>query len=169
MQGKYHFVCAAGAGVATVAIFHNEFSSLYLGSALVLVGSIVGGLIPDIDSPTSAFGKPLKPVSKLINKAFGHRTITHSGLWIVPLLLLYLYTKNEFVLGYLIGFVSHLFSDTLTSGGIPWLYPLEKKRLRLTRIKSGDGDMLLTILSIAIFVLGNFAVRYFMDNPVISK
>lgn len=67
MQGKYHFVCTAGAGVATVAIFHNEFSLLYLGSALVLVGSIVGGLIPDIDSPTSAFGKPLKPVSKLVN------------------------------------------------------------------------------------------------------
>lgn len=169
MQGKYHFVCALGAGATTVAVFHDDFSSLFLGSALVLVGSIVGGLIPDIDTPTSAFGKPLKPVSKLINKGFGHRTITHSGLWLIPLIILYVYTKNEFVLGYIIGFLSHLFSDTLTSGGIPWLYPLERKRIRLTRIKSGDGDLLLTILSVIVFVFGNFAVRYLMDNPVISK
>lgn len=162
MQGKYHFVCACAAGTATAIAFYDSFEKPVLSISLLIIGSCVGGLIPDIDSPTSTIGKPLKFVSKLINKVFGHRTITHSGLWLIPLLILCFKWKDPLSIGYTLGFVSHLISDTMTSGGVAWLYPLEKKRLRLTRIRSGDGDMILTILCTALFALGNFAVKYYI-------
>ena len=166
MQGKYHFACGIAASAATLLVFHDKICGSVLEPALFCIGSCIGSLIPDIDSPTSAIGKPLKPISKLINKGFGHRTITHSGLWLIPLLIGYFSLKSLFLLGYIIGFLSHLFSDSLTSGGIAWLYPLERKRIRLTRIKSGDGDLLLTMVSVAVFTLANFTIRYLQDNPI---
>lgn len=162
MQGKYHFLCACAAGTTTAVVFYDKFERPILDISLLIIGSCIGGLIPDIDSPTSTIGKPLKPLSKLINKVFGHRTITHSGLWLIPLLVFCFRLRNSLLIGYTLGFVSHLISDTLTSGGVAWLYPLERKRLRLTRIRSGDGDMILTIFCAALFTLGNFAVKYYI-------
>lgn len=166
MEGKYHFICGVAVGAVTLFMFHDKMDDSILEPILFGVGSVIGSLAPDIDMPTSAIGKPLKPISKLINRTFGHRTITHSGFWLILLWLLWLITKNSFILGYLLGNASHLFSDSLTSGGVAWLYPIDRKRIRLTRIKSGEGDMILTVISVLVFGLGNMAVRYLIDNPI---
>lgn len=164
MRGKSHFVCGIAGGAILAATFYRYFESPVLTSATVVVGSCLGSLIPDIDSPTSAIGTVVKPISKLVNKAFGHRTITHSGLWFVPLILLLFKIQNGLLFGYIGGYFSHLLSDTLTKGGVPWLYPLKRKRYKLSRIRSGDGDGVLTVLSLVIMLSLNIAVRYFVDN-----
>lgn len=166
MQGKYHFACGIAGGAILAATFYQYFESPILDSATVVIGSCLGSLIPDIDSPTSAIGTIVKPISKLINKAFGHRTITHSGLWLIPLILMLSKMPSGLLFGYIGGYFGHLLSDTLTKGGVPWFYPLKSKRYKLSRIRSGDGDGVLTVLSLVIMLSLNIAVRYLIDNQI---
>lgn len=164
MRGKFHFVCGIAGGAILAATFYQYFESPILDSATVVMGSCLGNLIPDIDTPTSAIGTVVKPLSKLINKAFGHRTITHSGLWFIPLILMLSKIPSGLLFGYIGGYFGHLLSDTLTKGGVPWLYPIKKKRYRLSCIRSGDGDGILAVFSLAMILSLNFVVRYFIDN-----
>jgi membrane-bound metal-dependent hydrolase YbcI (DUF457 family) len=46
----------------------------------VVAGLSIGALLPDVDTTASGLGKFVKPVSSLIERKFGHRTITHSLL-----------------------------------------------------------------------------------------
>ena len=47
----------------------------------VLLGvTFLGSLMPDIDHPRSLLGRSFFPISKVINRRFGHRTITHLSL-----------------------------------------------------------------------------------------
>ena len=59
----------------------------------------LGSLLPDIDLPTSAVGRPLFPLSRALNEQLGHRTLTHS---IVGILLLVLILLPFFLLAPLI-------------------------------------------------------------------
>ena len=58
-----------------------------------------GSLLPDIDLPTSAVGRPLFPIARVINEQLGHRTLTHS---IVGILLLVIILLPLFLLAPLI-------------------------------------------------------------------
>jgi len=44
----------------------------------IILVSIIGSIIPDIDHPRSIIGKLFYPVSSFLEDKFGHRTITHS-------------------------------------------------------------------------------------------
>jgi len=55
-------------------------------SAAAVVTAALGSLLPDIDLPTSAVGRPFFPVSKAINEQIGHRTLTHSVIGVILLL-----------------------------------------------------------------------------------
>lgn len=45
-------------------------------------------LMPDIDLPTSKVGRPLFWISSYLERHFGHRTITHSGVGMIILAIL---------------------------------------------------------------------------------
>jgi inner membrane protein len=86
----------------------------------------VGALLPDIDTTTSSLGKFVKPVSSLIERKVGHRTITHSflglgllGLVSSPLLLLYPPAWTWL----LIGAATHIVLDTANINGVPLFWP----------------------------------------------
>lgn len=150
MEGKNHIICAAASGVIYSAVYFENFPMV-----LCAIGaSVLGGLIPDIDLPSSTMGKKVKIIAKTINKAFGHRTITHSGLWLIPLIIYYFKSPNMILGGYIVGFTSHLISDSMTSGGLPWLWPFSKTRFRLTKFKSGQIDLLFVLLTIIIMAIG---------------
>jgi membrane-bound metal-dependent hydrolase YbcI (DUF457 family) len=86
----------------------------------------VGALLPDIDVSTSGLGKFTKPLSSLIERKFGHRTITHSilGVAIMALMAFPLYLANPNAYFYLlIGIISHILLDTANIAGVPLLYP----------------------------------------------
>lgn len=175
MRGKAHLVSGAVTGAAAAFI---TFSGSTVGASALIAASCIGSLLPDIDLPTSTAGKILKPVSLIINKMFGHRTITHAPLWIVPFAVIYFCAERFFpglsdanmiilknaVLGYLVGFVCHLIGDFLTVGGIPALYPFSKHRMHLTPIESGKHDIVLTLITILLsFVLLYFAQKYVFE------
>ncbi|MDQ2998490.1 MAG: metal-dependent hydrolase [Chloroflexota bacterium] len=47
---------------------------------LVFAASLLLALLPDIDTPKSLIGSLLRPISRLLERKIGHRTVTHSLL-----------------------------------------------------------------------------------------
>lgn len=85
-----------------------------------------GALLPDIDTTQSGLGKFVKPVSRFLERRFGHRTITHSllGMAIVAALTFpVLGISSHAYIYLLLGYASHLVLDTMNIIGVPLLYP----------------------------------------------
>ncbi len=119
-----------------IAGTHIAFAtSLYLGGAALfeyppdLIGwglAAAASLLPDIDLPTARLGRVLFFISTRLERAFGHRTLTHSfaALALVAALASFLYPShpNDFwaVVG---GYWSHLWIDMLNLRGADLLWP----------------------------------------------
>lgn len=167
MKGKSHLTCGLIAGIGCAAIslkFKNISPTQFVSIAAC---SSAASLLPDIDMPNSKLGKKFGFISKIINKLFGHRTITHTFLWIIPLIiLLYKYSETEYsyiLAGTLVGFVTHIFSDTMTRGGVPWFWPFKRKRYHLTNVNSGERDYIFVIIT-DILILG----AYYFANVLVG-
>ncbi|MFC7370582.1 metal-dependent hydrolase [Fictibacillus iocasae] len=127
MNMKTHVIGGAAAAVifksfthAPVVVWHGEL--LFIGAALF------GSLLPDLCHPGSFIGRKTMLLSKGISKTFGHRTVTHSWL-----MLLFLYwaapywpygAANMVQEGLLVGAISHIALDAMTSRGVQFFYPI---------------------------------------------
>lgn len=105
--------------------------------ATVMAFCVIGAMIPDIDALQSKVKhlkvlgiKPIVPVSRAINREFGHRGLLHSLWgwvgWTLFILPLGLATGWLFIVAFAIGYASHLVSDVCTRTGIPFFYPERK-------------------------------------------
>lgn len=174
MNNKTHKIGGVCAGVVTsTLLFSNNIGfETALSSALIISGATIGSLAPDIDKPNSKMGKKLllKPISIFINKVFGHRTITHSVLMSIFMTLCLLSTTvlftsilnfiySNLIIGFCVGWFSHLLLDSITVQGIPVFYPITKKKYNLLSFKTGDDEDLVSILVIAI--TGIYMIAYF--------
>jgi len=92
-------------------------------------GGVVGGvagLIPDLDEHRSRIGKLVFPLSFIINKTVGHRTLTHSLLFVVGIGLILMPFFDSWVwLATIAGILAHIAGDMLT-GRVALLYPSNK-------------------------------------------
>lgn len=179
MKGKAHLTTGIVTGVIGAILSTPLQTSLPLSLICMPIGSAIGSLTPDIDLPTSKIGHIIKPFSKLINKVFGHRTITHAPLWLIPLLIFWYLFPNIIsnpsylflqwlLFGYILGFASHLLSDSMTMGGIPLLYPIKKKRYRWTKTPSGTKDWLFSIMTVVIIGAVLMLVDYMAMRQFVS-
>ena len=84
---------------------------------------VVGSLLPDIDTTTSGTGRFVKPVSRLIETKFGHRTLTHSLLFTVLFSVIWWPLSPSLAAAFFWGILSHLLLDTLNVNGVPLLWP----------------------------------------------
>ncbi len=90
-----------------------------------LVGG-VAGVIPDLDEPKSKFGKIFLPISYPLNSIFGHRTFTHSLLFVlIAGGVLFPFTATWIWLSVVGGILAHIAGDMLT-GKVQLLYPRKK-------------------------------------------
>jgi len=92
-------------------------------------------LLPDIDTTKSAIGKIFFPVSWLICRKLGHRTITHSLLFLVFVWSAFIVlskfgiiTDTNFIKIALFSVLGHFVFDMVTVSGIPLLYPFFQNR-----------------------------------------
>ncbi len=168
MTARTHDVAAATALAVLVLAYTPE--SLRLSTLLLaLLANQLGGIAPDIDQPTAPLWRNL-PEGHFVGKAFGkllggHRFISHSLLglalfgWLSNVLLHFLHPIMPHVdvqlvwYAFLIGYVSHLFMDSLTKEGVPWLLPIPFKfglppvrKLRITTGKAMETLVLLPLL-----------------------
>lgn len=112
-------------------------------------------IFPDIDETRSRIGRKNKTISKITNSIFGHRGFIHSIY--IPLILFILlnFINYEIALASLIGYLSHLFSDSLTIQGTRPLYPFFKVRINgpITTNSLFEKIIFLAIISANIYLL----------------
>ena len=132
MLGNTHIVGGITASLA--------FAQISSESPLVLVGAgVVGALLPDICHSGSKIGRMFPISSKIVNKLFGHRSFTHSLLFLfcVAMLLDAFVPYKLVTIGLLLGMASHLVLDMGTKRGIKLFFPMKiAVRFPLT-IKTG--------------------------------
>ncbi|MCP4541884.1 MAG: hypothetical protein GY832_32545 [Chloroflexi bacterium] len=108
----------------------------------LIIGAIIIGNLPDMDTATSHIGQLVYPIAKRIESHFGHRTITHSllALAVVALLSFGIHTLISNLIPELaslispwwwwsVFYVSHLLLDMLVGGAtaVPLLWPSKQK------------------------------------------
>lgn len=100
----------------------------------------LGSIIPDIDKKNSYIGRRLPYVSKAISEKFGHRTFTHSIIFVILVyyILKYICINNDITFGITIGILSHILLDMLNFQGVALLYPLNTKH-KICKIKTNSG------------------------------
>ena len=99
---------------------------------------VLGSFVPDFD----------------VNLPIKHRTITHSLLALFLTTLFISSFNYQIALVWSINYFSHLFLDSCTRSGVPWLYPFNKKCYGLKLIKTGESEDLFICL-IAIFIIAS--------------
>ena len=88
----------------------------------ILVG-VTMALVPDVDKARNKAGKAIWPLSWLVEKGIGHRTLTHS--WVILLLPDLLISDSSVALAALYGLLSHLLSDAFV-GRIQLFWPVRQ-------------------------------------------
>ena len=174
MNNKTHKIGGVCSGlIASTLLFSNNFGvEGLLSSALIVSGATIGSLAPDVDHPESKVGRKfiLKPISIFINKVFGHRTITHSVVMSIFMTIILLsstllftgisnFIYSNIIIGFCVGWFSHLLLDLLTVKGIPVFYPFIKKMYNLLRFKTNKDEEFVSIL--VILITGISMVAYF--------
>ncbi|MGE8037263.1 hypothetical protein B1B04_04095 [Lysinibacillus sp. KCTC 33748] len=148
MQGNTHIIGGITASLA--------FAQISNDNPLVLVGAgVIGALLPDICHGGSKIGRKLPIISKIVNTMFGHRSFTHSllFLFLVGMLLHTFIPYKSISLGILLGMASHILLDMGTKKGVKLFFPVSiSVRLPITTKTGSKAEkvvfMLLTILSV---------------------
>ena len=114
---------------ALVGYFGCGFLACSSGLLFVAV-TAAAAILPDIDVMTSKISRKLPPFAIVASFFFGHRGLFHS---VLAAFLLYFVAaaafNREVAAAVLIGYVSHLLLDALTTKGIRPFAPLLKFRI----------------------------------------
>lgn len=150
MTGKTHIIGGIAAGLAFAQITNYE-------PVILLGAGAVGAVIPDICHGGSKIGRAFPLASKIINGLFGHRTFTHSLVFL--LMAAYLFQtflpNAALAAGLLVGMGSHLLLDMATKNGIKLFFPFNfTVRFPVTTKTGGSAEHI-------IFALLSFLAVYF--------
>ncbi len=159
MTGKTHIIGGLAASLA--------FAQVTSYDPVLLVGAgVIGAVLPDICHGGSKIGRAFPVVSKVINILFGHRSFTHSLLFLVLMaVLMDSFVTNESVTaGILVGMGSHLVLDMATKNGIKLLFPLTNRvRFPITTRTGGAVEhVVLVALSLLSVYFGYEAFGYYL-------
>lgn len=171
MNGNCHFLFGLACG-SMLALNTDKLSEILPNvtdtpetAMLFVLGGLTGGILPDIDNPSSHIGKLSVPVSTIIGKIQKmsrktdgrHRGIFHNPtVYIMGLVLSYLYFSS--LIGLFTGCLTHIFLDMFNPSGVPFLFGA--KRLRLARIPSGSREsIILTRLFTAVVTVAGTALK----------
>lgn len=135
MTGKTHIACGVFIGTH-YAVSHAYNISQF---AAIIGTSALFSIVPDICHAGSKIGRRIWPVSALIRVLFGHRTVTHSILFmlLVSTVLYLLQVQNVYIISANLGIMSHLILDMMTPSGVTLFFPWTKKIRFPFKIKTG--------------------------------
>ncbi|MCH4826055.1 metal-dependent hydrolase [Planococcus halocryophilus] len=142
MTGKTHIIGGIAASLAFAQVTNYD--------PILLVGAgVVGAVIPDICHSGSKIGRTLPALSKIINGLFGHRTFTHSLLFLAltAFILKSFMTVEVISAGLLIGMASHIVLDMATKRGVKLFFPFKwSVRFPVTATTGGTSEYLVFAL-----------------------
>lgn len=151
MMFRNHLIVSA-AGFATLVkatsgAFHWTASEVFVAGILTLLGTV----LPDIDTPHSRIGRTLPFIAYPIKLVFGHRGVSHSLLSVGVIIFIGLNYDIQWLLWIAFGYTMHLVGDYLTESGIPALWPY-KKRFRF--IVFGSTNSMSEPLILLVYLAG---------------
>ena len=120
-------------GLAVFVFARNFFSlglesswySEYLFLALLLLGSI----LPDLDAENSKINQAGGVIGWLIAAFSKHRGFLHSLIFgFILFAVISLLWSNYYAWGLFLGYLTHLFGDSITKMGTELFYPFSEKR-----------------------------------------
>ncbi|CEG21746.1 Inner membrane protein YdjM [Planococcus massiliensis] len=151
MTGKTHITGGIAASLAFAQITNYD-------PVVLLISGVAGAILPDICHGGSKIGRTFPVLSKVVNKLFGHRTFTHSLLFLVLMaVLLNAFGVEEAVTaGLLVGMASHYVLDMATKNGIKLFFPLKMTvRFPVTTTTGGTVEYLVfAALSVLVVYFG---------------
>jgi inner membrane protein len=119
-------------------------------------------VLADIDHLKSPVGKLFYPISKWLDRNYGHRTITHSLAFYLIFGALVAFIERIFsneqtiTLIFFFAYLSHLIFDMMTKQGVPLLYPFKRNacvipgnpdlRFRSSDLKTESGIFVVFLL-----------------------
>ncbi|WP_177177940.1 metal-dependent hydrolase [Citreimonas salinaria] len=136
---KAHLALGALAGVVLSAFGPSQ-------APVIITAALLGSLLPDLDHPHSKLGRKVRPLSDLVYAVMGHRTGTHSVLFLVCVSALVGFVHMPAGAGLALGIASHLLADAVsystgrpfTTGGagVPAAWPVSNSRVgvRIVRV-----------------------------------
>jgi inner membrane protein len=122
MTGKTHASCGILVGALAIEYYKTDLFT----SVTIVVLAVIASLLPDICHTQSKIGRKIRILSFFIRLLFGHRTFTHSILFIVIIGfgLYVIQTPQYYFITIITGLISHVILDMLTSKGVKLFYPI---------------------------------------------
>ncbi len=127
-------------------LIFNYFS---LNPYLFILILVVAGSLPDIDHAKSFIGRRLFIISWLVNLFFGHRKFIHSIFFATVLSLVIRIFFGNYWIPFYLGYLGHLFLDSLTKQGLYVFYPSNFKIHGWIKTNGLMEKVFLLILSLA--------------------
>jgi inner membrane protein len=89
-----------------------------------------GALLPDIDHPASWVGRRLRVISRPLAAVIGHRGVTHSLVAAFACLIVLRWEglSRRVIDPLIVGYLSHLAADLLTTSGLRLAWPSSKRQ-----------------------------------------
>ena len=141
-------------------ILHGRLAALAITGILLTADGIWHTGIIDslmsVDRQKMAAGCAVLILTCMIGRMSGHRTFTHSLLYVFLITFGFSCIAPVLALPVLAGGLSHLVIDTLTRRPVPWLYPFRAGRfcLKLCRVnKTGNNILMWTGLAVSIVLI----------------
>lgn len=143
MRGREHLTLGIAVGLTGFVIASAGYNVSAVTAAQCFAGACLGELYPDIDLPKSTISNFVPVIPSIFNRCFGHRNFIHTpfNLFLIFLVMLFSFTFLHFTMfcgAFMVAFLLHLLQDTMTNGGIMWLYPFWKGRIHFTRHGSNE-------------------------------
>jgi inner membrane protein len=153
-------------GFVFTGLFASFAGENIFASPYSIALAVVASLAPDIDNPRSPVGLTCLPLSRWINRRYGHRTVTHS-LTALAVTTIIFQLAHFHPLIWFFGFLSHLIFDMVTIQGVPLFHPFAnnpcvipgRKELRMQ-----TGDMKAESMTFAGFLLIGATLQPMMKN-----
>lgn len=159
-------------GIAITGISLSFWDINIFSNSAFLATTIFASLLPDIDHTKSIIGKLFYPIARAIDRKYGHRTITHSLTFFIPVMVFIVFLELNFInpffersgteFSLIFGFAmfSHFILDMLTVQGIPLFFPFMRNPCVIPanpnfRIRSGDFKS--EAIAMAFFVITIFS------------
>lgn len=178
MNGSCHFVFSLTVGSMVAANLDKlnavlpNLSFTPSTITLIIMGSIVGGIMPDMDNPKSSIAKITEPFSNIvcfIGKRFGrggkyHRGILHDPFfYIIGIILSYLHFTP--LVGVFIGGMTHIYLDLYNSVGLPLFFGL--KYVSLADINAGGKNaVVFTYINVITTLIVGIGINYGLFLPI---
>ena len=129
------------------------FNYFDLNPILFIFILIISAVVPDIDHSKSWIGRKFKPLSLIVNFIFGHRKLIHSLFFVILMSFLIKISFNNYHLPFFVGYLSHLFLDSLTKQGIMLFYPFKFRVNGFLRTNGITEKIFLIVLALINAVL----------------